>query len=75
MLSPERMKEQAPKYQIYFDEDTKEALIAKDSNQTWVKVSIKRAIDWVNAGIDDLDCRSKKEMLEMLNTWLEGGTK
>jgi len=72
MLSPERMKEQVYNYQISFDERIKEAYVIKGSGNSskWVKVTTQRAIEWVNAGIDDIDCRSKKEMLEMLNSWL-----
>lgn len=70
MLTLEKMKEQVNNYQITFDEYSKEAFITKGFGQTnWVKVSIKRAIDWVNVGIDDIDCRDKKEMLDLLNSW------
>jgi len=73
MLNQEKMKEQVHKYQLCFIEDSKIVCLIKPKGD--VKLSIERAIEWVNAGIDDIDCRSKKEMLEMLNTWLEGGTK
>lgn len=70
MLTLEQMKERVLNYQMSFDEDFKEVLITHGSGQTtWVKVSYDRAIDWVNVGIDDLDCRSKDEMLELLNKW------
>ena len=71
MLTLEQMKERVSNYMILFDEDLKEVSITKGSGQTtWVTISTKRAIEWVEAGIDDLDCRSKNEMLELLNSWL-----
>ena len=71
MLTLEQMKERVADYMIEFDVDFKEASITKGSGQTtWVTVSTKRAIQWVEAGIEDLDCRSKERMLELLNSWL-----
>ena len=68
MLNPERMKEQAPKYQLSIDSYSKEVYLIKSSGD--VQISTKRAIGWVNAGIDDLDRRSKEQMLEILKSWL-----
>lgn len=71
MLTLEQMKERVDNYMITFDVDFKEASITKGAGQTtWVTVSNKRAIQWVEAGIQDLDCRSKERMLELLNTWI-----
>ena len=67
MLSLEQMKQQVEKYQLWFNEDAQRVYLLKDKGN--VKLSIVRAIDWVNAGIDDLDCRSKDEMLKLLNSW------
>lgn len=72
MLTQLQMKEQVQNYQICFDTDRKQASIIKGSGQgTWLNISIERAIDWVNAGIDDLDCRTKEEMLTLLKSWLK----
>ena len=68
MLSTAQMKEQAPNYSLCFIEDSKIVCLIKPKGD--VKLSIERAIEWVNAGIDDLDCRSKEQMLEILNSWL-----
>ena len=64
MLSEEKMKEQAKKY-IMTIEDDGNAYILKSN--AWVKVSTKRAIQWIEAGIDSLEGYSKKEMIELLN--------
>lgn len=72
MLTLEKMKEQVNKFQITFDEYSKEAFVTKGLGQTnWVKVSIERAIDWVNVGIEDIDCRDKQDMLDLLNSWID----
>ena len=68
MLNQEKMKEQVHKYQLCFIEDSKIVCLIKPKGD--VELSIERAIEWVNAGIDDLDCRSKEQMLEILNSWL-----
>jgi len=71
MLTLEQMKERVDNYMITFDVDFKEASITKGIGQTtWVTVSNKRAMQWVEAGIQDLDCRSKERMLELINTWI-----
>lgn len=70
MLKLEQMKEQVSNYMIEFDEVFKEVNITKGSGQTsWVTVSIERAIQWVEAGIKDNDCRTKQEMLDLLESW------
>lgn len=68
MLSTAQMKEQAPNYSLCFCEDVKVVYLIKSKGD--VKISIERAIEWVNAGVDDLDCRSKEQMLTLLNSWL-----
>lgn len=68
MLSIAQMKEQAPKYQLCFVEDSKQVFLIKPKSD--MKLSSERAIEWVNAGVDDLDCRSKEQMLMLLNSWL-----
>lgn len=70
MLSKEKMVQQVSKYQISFDMENKEVFIAKDGNDDWVNLTYKRAIEWVEAGIDDLDCRSQEKMLTILNSWV-----
>lgn len=70
MLKPEQMKEQAPRFLIEFDEISKQVVLTKDTSKSGVLISTKRAIQWVNAGVEDLECRSKEEMLELLNSWL-----
>ena len=70
MLSLERMKEQVKDYQIYFDESDEKVYITKGSGMTnWIKISYKRALKWINVGIDDLDCRSKQEMINLISLW------
>ena len=70
MLTLEKMKERVSKYQMYFDDDFKEVLITQGVGQTrWVKVSYDRARQWIEAGIDDLDCKSKEQMLELIDSW------
>lgn len=69
MLTPERMKEVVPNYLIQIDEDTKSIAITKGGRSDWIRISVKRAIDWVNAGIEDLDGRSQDELLEILENW------
>jgi hypothetical protein len=73
MRKPEQMREDARKYMLAFGEDSKEVWLMK--GQSFVTITAKRAIDWVMAGIDDLDCRSEEEMLELLNQWLSEGKK
>ena len=68
MIKSNHMEEQAQKYCLGFVLDDKEVYLCK--HQSDVKLTTKRAIDWVNAGITDLDCRSKEKMLEILNSWL-----
>ena len=70
MLTLEQMKERVSKYLMEFDEDLKRILITHGVGQTrWVEVTYKRARQWVEAGIDDIDCKSKEKMLELINTW------
>jgi hypothetical protein len=70
MLKLEQMKEQVSNYMIEFNEVFKEVRVTKGSGQTnSVKVSIKRAMEWIEVGIKDLDCRSKQEMLDLLDSW------
>lgn len=70
MLTLEQMKKQVSKCQLSFDEENKEVWITKGTGQTnWVQLSYDRAIEWINVGIDDIDCRSKEEMLKLLNSW------
>lgn len=70
MKTLDQMKQEVSKYQIWFDEDSQKVFITKGSGQTtWVKVSYKRALQWIEAGINDLDCRSKQEMNEIVNSW------
>lgn len=64
MLSQEKMKEQAQKYMLTIEKDGTPYILKRTA---WVKVSTKRAIEWVNAGIDSLEGYSKSEMLELLN--------
>lgn len=73
MRKPEEMREEAKKYMLAFGEDSKEVWLIK--RQGYVGITAKRAIDWVLAGIDDLDCRSEKEMLDLLNQWILEGKK
>lgn len=68
MLKQEQMKEQVNKYQIEISEWNQTVYLLKPKGQ--VKLSTARAIAWVEAGIDDLDCRSKEQMLEILKSWL-----
>lgn len=75
MLNSVRMNEQVSKYLMSIEDDCKKVYIVKDGSQNWVKISTERAIEWVNAGIEDIDCRSKEEMLQILNSWLYGGNK
>jgi fructosamine-3-kinase len=76
MLTNEQMKRQIKEYQITFDLDTKEAYITKGAGQTqWVKVSNSRALQWIHAGIDDLDARDKADMIELINQWIEENKK
>lgn len=70
MLKPEQMKEHAHRYLIEFDEISKQVVLTKDTSKSGVLISTKRAIQWVNAGVEDLECRTKEEMLELLNSWL-----
>lgn len=67
MLNNEQMKQQAEKYQLYFDEIQEQVFLLKPKGH--VRITTQRAIEWVNVGIDDLDCRSKERMLELLNSW------
>ena len=70
MKTLDQMKQEVSKYQMWFDQNDKKVFITKGSGQTtWVKVSYKRALQWVEVGIDDLDCRSKEEMIELINSW------
>ena len=68
MLNNEKMLQEVKSYQLEIMEDTKEIYLSKRSGA--VKLSIKRAIEWVNLGITDLDCRTKSEMLKLFNSWL-----
>jgi hypothetical protein len=74
MLTVEKMKEQLEDYQMWFDESQKKVYIAKGCGTVnWVKVSYKRALQWIQVGIDDLDCRTEEEMINLINSW--GGEK
>lgn len=64
----DKMKEQARNYLLEIKEEEKRCYLLKSKGE--VEITPKRAIEWVNADIDDLDCRSKKEMLEILNSWI-----
>lgn len=68
MLNTEKMLQQVKNYQLEILENSKEIFLNKPSGD--VKLTVKRAIEWVNVGIKDLDCRSKEEMLELFNSWL-----
>lgn len=69
MLKPEQMKERANEYELYFYESAKEVYISHNGDE-YVKIKPQRAKLWVEAGIQDLDCRTKQEMLDLLNSWL-----
>lgn len=71
MRKPEQMREDAKKYLLAFGE--KEVWLVKGNG--YVEITAKRAIDWVLAGIDDLDCRSEQKMLDLLNEWIKEGKK
>lgn len=72
MLTKDEMLKQVSNYQIYLDERRKEALITKGAGMTsWVKVSHERALQWIHAGIDDLDARDKEDMLILVNQWIK----
>lgn len=73
MKSVEQMRLDANKYLLQIYEDDGECYLVKNSG--FVKVSVKRAIDWVNAGITDIDCRDTNKMLTILNTMLAKGVK
>lgn len=67
MTNLENMKEQAAKYILEINEDWKEVWLLKHKGE--VKLSVKRAIQWVEAGIDSFDGYSKQAMLDILNSW------
>jgi hypothetical protein len=71
MLNPEKMKEAVRNnnYMIEILDSDKEAYLIKTAHNQ-VKITTNRAIAWVEAGIKDLDCRSKEEMLKILRSWL-----
>ena len=71
MKSVEQMKLEAKKYLLSIDDSAGEVYLVKKSG--YVQISAKRAIDWVNAGIDDLDCRSTERLLEILNKIIKEG--
>lgn len=73
MRTPEQMKGDAQKYLLAFDEDDKQVWLVKGNG--YVELRAKRAIDWVLAGINDLDCRSEEKMLEILKRWISEGKK
>lgn len=73
MKSVEQMKLEASKYLLQIYKNDGECYLVKHSG--YVKISVKRAIDWVNAGIKDIDCKDTNKMLEVLNTMLEEGAK
>ena len=75
MLSNEKMRDQASKYLIDVCEEYKECVITRGGNSNWVAVSLKRALQWVEAGIEDLNCKSQKEMKELIEGWLAEGLK
>lgn len=71
MISKDKMKQEAINYTMHFNEDFKHVSFTNGRYSDWIKLSYKRAIEWVEAGVQDLDCRSKKEMLELLNQWIK----
>jgi hypothetical protein len=73
MLTVEQMKLQASNYMLDISEDTKNVYLLKTKGD--VKISHKRALDWANAGISDLDCRSKQEMIDLFTSWIEEAKK
>lgn len=70
MLSNENMRAEAKKYLIEINEEERSIAITKGRHSNWISISVTRAIEWVNAGIEDLEGKSKKQMLEILNGWI-----
>jgi hypothetical protein len=69
MVQKEQMKLEALKYLLSFETWNQTVFLVKKKGA--VKLTYQRALEWVEAGIDDLECRSKEEMIDLLNTWME----
>lgn len=68
MLSREKMKERIKKYDwvLWFDETMRKVYLNFE-----VKLSYQRALEWIEVGITDFDCRTKEQMIELINSWME----
>jgi len=69
MVKKEQMQLEALKYLLSFEEWNKTVFLVKRKGA--VKLTYKRALEWVEAGIEDLGCRSKEEMIGLLKNWTE----
>lgn len=69
MLTLQQMEQQVDKYLLEFIEDDKQIYLLKTKGE--VVITCERALQWVEAGIKDLDCRRKNEMIELINEWIE----
>lgn len=69
MLTLQQMEQQVDKYLLEFIEDDKEIYLLKTKGE--VKITCERALQWIEAGITDLDCRRKNEMIELINEWIQ----
>lgn len=67
MIKQEQMKIEATKYLLSLEDWCQTAFLIKSKGD--VKVSHKRAIEWINAGIDSFEGYSKQEMLDIINSW------
>lgn len=69
MLNLEQMKQaiKSNDYMLNFVETSKEVYLLKYTGD--IQLTVKRAIQWVEAGISDLDCRTQEEMLQILKSW------
>lgn len=67
MLNREQMKQRIKEedYCLCIYEEDEQVWLLKHRGE--VRITPQRAIEWVEAGIEDLDCRSKETMLEVLN--------
>ena len=69
MVNLDRMKQQAKRYQLAFDKTSKEIYLISYAKSGDIKISYLRALEWIEAGIADIDCRSKEKMIELIQSW------
>lgn len=68
MLKSQNMKNHLKDYLLIIDTYSHEISLMKNNGDS-VNITPKRAMEWVLEGIQELECKTKAEMISILNNW------